>query len=66
VDKSDNAVTPLDADLAEELREALQRIEAKLAARGYTQLSHMVEFFGRAAPTHGDRSNPAITLASID
>lgn len=49
VDKTDNEVAPLDPDLALELREALQRIEEKLAERGFTQVSHMVEFFGRPA-----------------
>jgi Fur family transcriptional regulator, ferric uptake regulator len=47
VDKDANAVAPLDADLADELRSALRRIEEKLALRGYENVSHMVEFFGR-------------------
>ncbi len=49
VDKSDNTVAPLDADLAEELRTAIQQIEQKLLERGYTNVSHMVEFFGRTS-----------------
>lgn len=49
VDKAENAVNPLDPDLAIELREALRRIEEKLVARGFTDVSHMVEFFGRPA-----------------
>jgi len=51
IDKSSNSVTELDPDLAMELREDMQGIERKLIARGFTDVSHMVEFFGRA-PKH--------------
>lgn len=47
VNKSDDTVEELPADLAAELREAMRAIEQKLTARGYTDVSHMVEFFSR-------------------
>ena len=66
VNKAANDVRPLDADLAHELKQALQQIEEKLAQRGYTGISHMVEFFGRpprsAEPT---RHTTATVLQSI-
>lgn len=49
VDKTGNTVEPLDTELADELRVALRGIEEKLIARGYTNVSHLVEFFGRPA-----------------
>jgi Fur family transcriptional regulator, ferric uptake regulator len=55
VDKAGNTVEPLDPELADELREALRRIEEKLIARGYSGVSHLVEFFGR--PAHTNQSN---------
>jgi len=51
IDKSSNSIAELDSDLAMELREEMQEIERKLIARGFTDVSHMVEFFGRA-PKH--------------
>lgn len=67
VDKAQDSVAPLDADLAEELQAALRSIEEKLAARGYDQVSHLVEFFGQAAhpasPVERNRSNVAMPVA---
>ena len=66
VDKANNAVAPLDADLAEELRGAMQRIEEKLSERGYSQVSHMVEFFGRPAPAPADRLHATAEMPAVN
>jgi Fur family ferric uptake transcriptional regulator len=44
--KATNRVEEIDAATTEELRRAVQQIEETLKARGYTDVSHMVEFFG--------------------
>lgn len=46
--KATNRVTELDAETAEELRRAIEAVEEKLVARGYSQVGHIVEFFGVA------------------
>ena len=65
VDKSSNSVVELDADLAVELRDAMQEIEKKLIARGYTNVSHMVEFFARAPKHPIDRVQSGALMAEI-
>jgi Fur family ferric uptake transcriptional regulator len=65
VDKTSNAVGELDSDLALELREAMNEIEKKLIARGYTNVSHMVEFFARAPKHPIDRVNSGSVMAEI-
>ncbi|HTJ77897.1 MAG TPA: transcriptional repressor [Rariglobus sp.] len=54
VSKNDNTVTALPAELTEELRTVIQKIEAELKTRGYTDVSHMAEFFA-TAPTNARR-----------
>lgn len=44
--KASDRVEEIDAETTVELRQMVQRIEDKLKARGYTDVSHMVEFFG--------------------
>lgn len=57
--KETNRVDELDAETSAELNETLQKIEAKLRARGYDNVGHIVEFFGvapqggRLGVTHG-------------
>jgi len=65
VDKATNAVAGLDADLALEVREAMQQIEQKLVARGYTNVSHMVEFFGRSPKHPIDRVQQGVPMSEI-
>jgi Fur family ferric uptake transcriptional regulator len=50
--KATDRVEELDAETSAELSETLTRIEAKLRARGYDGVGHIVEFFG-TAPTGG-------------
>jgi Fur family ferric uptake transcriptional regulator len=45
VSRNTNTVEEIDAESAEELRATVQRIEERLRARGYTDVTHVVEFF---------------------
>jgi Fur family ferric uptake transcriptional regulator len=44
--KASNRVDEIDVETVAELRRAIEQIEETLKARGYTDVSHMVEFFG--------------------
>ncbi|HVU34940.1 MAG TPA: Fur family transcriptional regulator [Opitutaceae bacterium] len=46
--KTTNKVDELDTETTEELRRMIEAVEAKLRARGYNEISHIVEFFGVA------------------
>ena len=46
--KATDRVEELDAETSAELNRNLQQIEDKLRARGYTDVGHIVEFFGLA------------------
>lgn len=50
--KQTNKVEELDAASANELRRAVQIVEESLRAKGYSEVGHIVEFFGKspAAP----------------
>jgi len=58
--KTTNRVEELDPDTSAELNRTLQQIEEKLRARGYTDLNHIVEFFG-VAPQGGRVGSQAHT-----
>jgi len=47
VSKDSNDVTELDAESSAELRAVVKNIEEKLKSRGYTDVSHLVEFFAQ-------------------
>jgi Fur family transcriptional regulator, ferric uptake regulator len=49
--KSTNTVEELDAEATEELRRSIELIEAKLRARGFGEVTHIVEFFGVSPQT---------------
>lgn len=49
--KATNLVEELDAETADELRRTILGVQEKLAARGYTDIGHIVEFFGVAPPS---------------
>jgi len=55
VNKGDNSVEALDPETSSELRAALTKVEEKLKARGYSEVSHMVEFFGVTGKPAGAR-----------
>ena len=44
--KKTHSVETLDPVAVEHLREAIKAVEASLLAKGYTEISHSVEFFG--------------------
>lgn len=46
--KATNRVEELDSETADELRRAIEVVQEKLRARGFADVSHMVEFFGLA------------------
>ena len=50
--KTTNRVEELDAETSAELNETLSKVEAKLRARGFEDVGHIVEFFG-VAPQGG-------------
>ena len=58
--KESHRVEQIDAATTAELRAAIAGIEEKLAAKGYTNLSHVVEFFGVAA--NGKAANRAASV----
>lgn len=60
--KATDQVMELDAATAEELRRSIETVEAKLLARGYSNVSHIVEFFG-VAPSHTRSPAPAVMPA---
>lgn len=55
--KTTNSVDELDGETSAELHAALTKIEEKLKARGYSDVGHIVEFFG-VSPQAG-RTNAA-------
>jgi Fur family ferric uptake transcriptional regulator len=63
VSKESNEVEELDAENAAELRAVLGRIEESLRARGYSEVSHMVQFFAQKPKNAGlrEQSNVAST-----
>jgi Fur family ferric uptake transcriptional regulator len=58
--KASNRVEEIDAETVAELRRAVEQIEETLKARGYTDVSHMVEFFG--VSPQAIRSAAALTI----
>ncbi len=51
VSKDSNEVAELDAESSAELRAVVKNIEEKLKALGYTDVSHLVEFFAQKPKT---------------
>lgn len=56
--KTTNRVAELDAAVAADLRRAIENVQEKLQARGYRDVSHIVEFFG-VAPQSARTAAPA-------
>lgn len=57
--KSSNRVEELDVETSDELRRAIEIVQEKLRARGYSDVGHIVEFFG-VAP-HSMRTASPVT-----
>jgi Fur family transcriptional regulator, ferric uptake regulator len=63
--KSTDNVEELDSDTSDELRRAIETVQAKLRARGYLDVAHIVEFFGVAPSVTDVRSAaPAMPVVS--
>jgi Fur family ferric uptake transcriptional regulator len=61
--KQTNNVEELDAESAEELRRSVQLVEDALRAKGYSEVGHIVEFFGKsptATRAHAAAAVPAV------
>lgn len=59
VSKNTGSVDQIDQESAAELRDTVARIEARLRAKGYTDVTHVVEFFATApAPLRGQAPLP--------
>lgn len=61
--KTTNQVEELDAETANELRQAIEAVQEKLYARGYTEVGHIVEFFA-VAPAH-QRANATTAMPAV-
>jgi Fur family ferric uptake transcriptional regulator len=58
--KQTNTVEEIDPAAAADLRRAIVRVEESLRLRGYSEISHLVEFFGVAHP-----GNPREAVAPL-
>jgi Fur family transcriptional regulator, ferric uptake regulator len=56
--KSSNRVEELDAETSDELRRAIEQVQEKLRAKGFSDVGHIVEFFG-VAPQPSRTASPA-------
>lgn len=65
VSKETNEVEQLDHESSAELRAVLGRIQESLRARGYTEVSHMVQFFAQKPKLAGQREQTAIASAPM-
>jgi Fur family transcriptional regulator, ferric uptake regulator len=64
--KQTNRVDELDAASANELRRAVQTVEDTLRAQGYSEVGHIVEFFGKSPAgvrTASEATVPAVPTA---
>jgi Fur family ferric uptake transcriptional regulator len=60
--KDTDRVEELDPETASELRRAIEVVQEKLRAKGYTEVSHIVEFFG-LAPVANRNAAPVMPVA---
>jgi Fur family ferric uptake transcriptional regulator len=61
--KDSNQVESIDPETTVGLRECVLQVEEKLKAQGYTEVTHMVEFFGKAPLPQGGRMAAPATAA---
>lgn len=59
--KESNQVEGIDLEATTELRRCVTQIEEMLKARGYTDVTHMVEFFGKAPQVPAGRMADQVT-----
>jgi Fur family transcriptional regulator, ferric uptake regulator len=58
--KQTNKVEELDTASATELRRSVQLVEDALRAQGYSEVGHIVEFFGKSPSGHRSQSEVAV------
>jgi Fur family ferric uptake transcriptional regulator len=63
--KATNSVDELDGETSAELHAALAKIEEKLKARGYSDVGHIVEFFGVAPQAQAQRAATNATMPAV-
>ncbi len=63
--KATNRVEELDAELSEELRRSIENVQEKLRARGYSDVGHIVEFFGAAPQASRAVATPAMPTVPV-
>lgn len=63
--KDTNEVEELDAQNSSELRAVMSQIEENLKARGYTEISHLVEFFAQKPKTREGAAPAMPATASV-
>jgi Fur family ferric uptake transcriptional regulator len=64
VSKDSNDVSELDPESSAELRAVVKRIEETLKARGYTDVSHLVEFFAQQ-PKNLSRDSGNVAASAV-
>lgn len=65
VSKETNEVEELDTENATELRAVIERIQESLKARGYSDVSHMVQFFAQKPKFAAQREQTAVASAPL-
>jgi Fur family ferric uptake transcriptional regulator len=58
--KQTNNVEELDSESADELRKSVQLVEDALRAKGYSEVGHIVEFFGKSPTAVRAQANAAV------
>jgi Fur family ferric uptake transcriptional regulator len=62
--KDSNHVEAIDAETTAELRRCVLQVEEMLRSRGYTDVTHMVEFFGKAPQPQSGRVAPHVPAST--
>lgn len=65
VSKETNEVEELDAESSAELRTVIGRIQESLKARGYSEVSHLVQFFAQKPKFAGLREQASVATAPL-
>jgi len=65
ISKENNEIEELDAENAAELRAVIGRIQDSLKARGYSEVSHLVQFFAQKEKYAGVREQTNVVSAPV-
>jgi len=61
--KQTNKIEELDSASAQELRKSVRIVEDTLRGQGYSEVGHIVEFFGKSPATH--RAQAEVTVPAV-